>query len=403
MVSVQSLTCVLIVSPLDFFKSYSSWCSVGKTSWTCFQGRFFSNHLFNTSSAGTTWRRNSLKTKNKKRTTRTKQILRHSHTHVWPRISVFFIHKTTLNVPTGFANDLFKTLKPSLPSIWRKLVLSHCTGSICHLSQTIIKLNKEKKKQWTNLFIYLGNKKNGKLYSKLNVVTWGSLETGVTETEWLTFFYTCFRWRPECERCWWARPHRSSSRAVTELVDEPQVNLRCRAAAFLTRQGKPSAGWRAAASAEMLEETLWTVKHWEENFVALYWSWMERSVPSARPTMGSCLPRRVAALLAAWAFFALLHGCGAEVPPKPSQSVTIIPPVKPNGGPQAFPDAVKANLPVFTMDYPRIQIPFEITLWVLLASFAKIGEFLAGTIQINAWTSSHQVVWNVMMHLHFVC
>uniref|UniRef100_A0A3Q4GCT8 Sodium/hydrogen exchanger n=1 Tax=Neolamprologus brichardi TaxID=32507 RepID=A0A3Q4GCT8_NEOBR len=33
----------------------------------------------------------------------------------------------------------------------------------------------------------------------------------------------------------------------------------------------------------------------------------------------------------------------------------------------------KNNLPVFTMNYPRIQIPFEITLWVLLASFAKIG------------------------------
>lgn len=57
-----------------------------------------------------------------------------------------------------------------------------------------------------------------------------------------------------------------------------------------------------------------------------------------------------------------------------------MPPVKPDGGPQAFPDAAKANLPVFTMDYPRIQIPFEITLWVLLASFAKIGEFLAGAI-----------------------
>uniref|UniRef100_A0A8C6WUE0 Sodium/hydrogen exchanger n=1 Tax=Neogobius melanostomus TaxID=47308 RepID=A0A8C6WUE0_9GOBI len=34
---------------------------------------------------------------------------------------------------------------------------------------------------------------------------------------------------------------------------------------------------------------------------------------------------------------------------------------------------VKDNLPVFTMDYPRIQIPFEVTLWILLASFAKIG------------------------------
>ncbi|XP_071759075.2 sodium/hydrogen exchanger 2-like [Centroberyx gerrardi] len=41
--------------------------------------------------------------------------------------------------------------------------------------------------------------------------------------------------------------------------------------------------------------------------------------------------------------------------------------------PQAFPNEEKANMPVFTMDYPRIQVPFEFTLWVLLASFAKIG------------------------------
>uniref|UniRef100_A0A3Q1H136 Sodium/hydrogen exchanger n=1 Tax=Acanthochromis polyacanthus TaxID=80966 RepID=A0A3Q1H136_9TELE len=53
--------------------------------------------------------------------------------------------------------------------------------------------------------------------------------------------------------------------------------------------------------------------------------------------------------------------------------VTIVPPIKPDNGPQAYPEAEKANLPVFTMNYPRIQIPFEITLWMLLASFAKIG------------------------------
>lgn len=43
--------------------------------------------------------------------------------------------------------------------------------------------------------------------------------------------------------------------------------------------------------------------------------------------------------------------------------------------PQAFPEEERASLPVFTMDYPRIQVPFEFTLWVLLASFAKIGTF----------------------------
>uniref|UniRef100_A0A3P9AG73 Sodium/hydrogen exchanger n=1 Tax=Esox lucius TaxID=8010 RepID=A0A3P9AG73_ESOLU len=67
--------------------------------------------------------------------------------------------------------------------------------------------------------------------------------------------------------------------------------------------------------------------------------------------------------------------CGSftEVPSKPSGTVTVLPPVHPAGGPQAFPNAEKSDLPVFAMNYSRIQVPFEITLWVLLASFAKIG------------------------------
>ncbi|XP_019747230.1 sodium/hydrogen exchanger 2-like [Hippocampus comes] len=50
--------------------------------------------------------------------------------------------------------------------------------------------------------------------------------------------------------------------------------------------------------------------------------------------------------------------------------------------PQAFPDEERASLPVFTMDYPRIQVPFEFTLWVLLASFAKIGFHIYQKITI---------------------
>ncbi|KAK3542842.1 hypothetical protein QTP70_004652 [Hemibagrus guttatus] len=41
--------------------------------------------------------------------------------------------------------------------------------------------------------------------------------------------------------------------------------------------------------------------------------------------------------------------------------------------PQSIPETEKTTLPMFVVNYPRIQIPFEITLWVLLASFAKIG------------------------------
>ncbi|XP_069554418.1 sodium/hydrogen exchanger 2-like [Brachyistius frenatus] len=50
--------------------------------------------------------------------------------------------------------------------------------------------------------------------------------------------------------------------------------------------------------------------------------------------------------------------------------------------PQAFPEPERTSLPVFTMDYHRIQIPFEFTLWVLLASFAKIGFHIYHKITI---------------------
>ncbi|XP_028275603.1 sodium/hydrogen exchanger 2-like [Parambassis ranga] len=50
--------------------------------------------------------------------------------------------------------------------------------------------------------------------------------------------------------------------------------------------------------------------------------------------------------------------------------------------PQTYPEEQRDSLPVFTMDYPRIQIPFEVTLWVLLASFAKIGFHIYQKITI---------------------
>ncbi|XP_074847491.1 sodium/hydrogen exchanger 2 isoform X2 [Carettochelys insculpta] len=43
----------------------------------------------------------------------------------------------------------------------------------------------------------------------------------------------------------------------------------------------------------------------------------------------------------------------------------------PSGAP-----AEETQLHVFTLDYPHVQVPFEITLWILLASLAKIGFHL---------------------------
>uniref|UniRef100_I3K9T8 Sodium/hydrogen exchanger n=1 Tax=Oreochromis niloticus TaxID=8128 RepID=I3K9T8_ORENI len=82
--------------------------------------------------------------------------------------------------------------------------------------------------------------------------------------------------------------------------------------------------------------------------------------------------RQAGTLLFICMILILLHGSRGEIPSKPI-AATILPSVKPDGGVQAYPEDQKNNLPMFTMNYPRIQIPFEITLWVLLASFAKIG------------------------------
>uniref|UniRef100_A0A3Q3XQZ3 Sodium/hydrogen exchanger n=1 Tax=Mola mola TaxID=94237 RepID=A0A3Q3XQZ3_MOLML len=69
-----------------------------------------------------------------------------------------------------------------------------------------------------------------------------------------------------------------------------------------------------------------------------------------------------------------------ESKPGPPASVSTVKPF--HNEPQAFPNEERANLPVFTMDYPRIQVPFEFTLWILLASFAKIGFHIYHKITI---------------------
>lgn len=62
-------------------------------------------------------------------------------------------------------------------------------------------------------------------------------------------------------------------------------------------------------------------------------------------------------------------------PSAPTNFLSVNPLQNEMNEPQAFPEEERASLPVFTMDYPRVQVPFEFTLWILLASFAKIGMF----------------------------
>ncbi|XP_044866799.1 sodium/hydrogen exchanger 2 [Mauremys mutica] len=70
-------------------------------------------------------------------------------------------------------------------------------------------------------------------------------------------------------------------------------------------------------------------------------------------------------LRAASAFSAAAMGTASA---EPGSSGTLPPP---SGTPLE-----ETRLHVFTLDYPHVQIPFEITLWILLASLAKIGFHL---------------------------
>lgn len=74
--------------------------------------------------------------------------------------------------------------------------------------------------------------------------------------------------------------------------------------------------------------------------------------------------------------FTVLHflrGCRGEISSNPPGDVTVGPPVNPADDPSQ--DGGEVHLPLFTMNYQRIQIPFEITLWIVVASFAKIGMY----------------------------
>lgn len=47
------------------------------------------------------------------------------------------------------------------------------------------------------------------------------------------------------------------------------------------------------------------------------------------------------------------------------------------------PSVTKKPFPVLSLDYHHIQTPFEISLWVLLASLMKLGEYGVDAVHVN--------------------
>lgn len=86
---------------------------------------------------------------------------------------------------------------------------------------------------------------------------------------------------------------------------------------------------------------------------------------------GRFLPEPGLLLLLLLAFLGgsvLPHGA-ASSPDVTHQSTSVDHTAEGNGH-----NVTKKPFPVLSLDYPHIQTPFEISLWVLLASLMKLGE-----------------------------
>lgn len=58
---------------------------------------------------------------------------------------------------------------------------------------------------------------------------------------------------------------------------------------------------------------------------------------------------------------------------EPNLSKDFLPQYEPDHG-DSVGSSQDTRLHVFTVDYDYVQIPYEVTLWILLASLAKIGK-----------------------------
>ncbi|XP_078514129.1 sodium/hydrogen exchanger 2-like [Lissotriton helveticus] len=96
--------------------------------------------------------------------------------------------------------------------------------------------------------------------------------------------------------------------------------------------------------------------------------------------MSSPASSQLSLSLAAWIGWGVLRGHTATASDAALGAVGLGASTVPGGVSQSMVTTMsqgdEIRLPVFTLDYPHVQIPFEITLWILLASLAKIGFHL---------------------------
>lgn len=99
--------------------------------------------------------------------------------------------------------------------------------------------------------------------------------------------------------------------------------------------------------------------------------WPSRFLSNSRPILFCCLYCCCPFISAQWTLPLILSGCllaclALKPPDKPPQLYNLSPLLGSNGS---------MLLTVFSVDYHLVQAPFEIVLWIMLASLAKLGKW----------------------------
>lgn len=100
--------------------------------------------------------------------------------------------------------------------------------------------------------------------------------------------------------------------------------------------------------------------------------------------LGNTLPERGLLLLMVWLF---LEGSVLQLGAASSPDVTQQADLDNHNVSEKRHKEPKKLFPVLSLDYENVQTPFEITLWVLLASLMKLGEYWRGAVdQLMQWS-----------------